>query len=44
MEALPDTSATTPVASARMERWKQQLLDLSLRNHLLNLRDGLQAI
>ena len=27
-----------------MERWKQQLLDLSLRNHLLNLRDGLQAI
>ena len=44
---METTHDTTPVAngtSARMERWKQQLLDLSLRNHLLNLRDGLQAI
>ena len=37
-------SPTTPQVARRMERWKQQLLDLSLRNHLLNLRDGLQAI
>lgn len=39
-----NAQAPAPAASARMERWKQQLLDLSLRNHLLNLRDGLQAL
>ncbi|MCQ2403102.1 MAG: DUF4011 domain-containing protein [Lentisphaeria bacterium] len=34
----------SPTAQKRLDRWQQQLLDLSLRNHLLNLRDGQQAI
>ncbi|MBR4518757.1 MAG: DUF3320 domain-containing protein [Victivallales bacterium] len=44
METTHDTTTVANGTSARMERWKQQLLDLSLRNHLLNLRDGLQAV
>ena len=38
----PDTQ--TDVSGGRLEKWKRQLLDLSLRNKLLNFRPGKTAI
>ncbi len=38
----PDSPPETP--AKRLERWKQQLLDLTLRNRLLNFKDGKKSI
>ena len=32
------------MVESRVERWKRKLLDLSLRNRLLNCRDGKQVL
>ncbi|MCC7492707.1 MAG: DUF4011 domain-containing protein [Fimbriimonadaceae bacterium] len=37
-EAAPETAET------RLDRWKRRLLDLSLRNRLLNFRDGARMV
>ena len=39
---LVDETPTTP--AGRIERWQRKLLDLTLRNNLLNLRDGRKVL
>jgi len=41
---LPPPDAQTDVPGGRLEKWKRQLLDLSLRNKLLNFKPGKTAI
>ena len=41
---LAKLAAAAPAVKSRVERWKQKLLDLSLRNRLLNLRDTKQVV
>src|SRR5690606_16796582 len=49
---LPDQAAATPItepspltpAEARLDRWKRKLLDLSLRNRLINFRETKQSV
>ncbi len=38
------TDESTPTPQGRIERWQRKLLDLSLRNRLLNFRDTQQTI
>ena len=39
-EAVNNTEVEAQVGKDRLERWRQKLLDLSLRNRLLNVRDN----
>lgn len=45
-EDLPEPGGETPPATpdGRLDRWQRRLLDLSLRNNLLNFRRGRRAI
>ena len=39
-EVVNNTETESQVGKDRLERWRQKLLDLSLRNRLLNVRDN----
>ena len=39
-EVVNNTEVESQVGKDRLERWRQKLLDLSLRNRLLNVHDN----
>jgi len=43
-EPVPDQARTSETAKQRLERWKAKLLDLSLRNKLLNFKEGARTL
>ena len=43
-EARPPTPALDDRVTDRLERWYRRLLDLSLRNKLLNFKDATKAV